>query len=68
MLKFYNKDGTLRKKAKVIVIDPETIQIEYCGQIIKFKEFCSDLEEQISNYIKNQFNNGTNKNRKPTND
>jgi len=58
-MKFYNKDGSIRKKAKVTVIDAETIQIEYCGQIIKFKEFSSDLEEQISNYIKKKQNENT---------
>lgn len=60
MVKFYNKDGTLRKKAKVKVIDAETIEIEYCGRTIKFKEFSTDLDIQISNYIKNKFTDGTN--------
>ena len=63
MVKFYKKEGSLRKKAKVKVIDAETIQIEYCGQIIMFKEFSSDLDIQISNYIKNQFTDGANNTR-----
>lgn len=60
MVKFYNKDGSLRKKAKIKVIDAETIEIEYCSRTIKFKEFSSDLDVQVSNYIKNQFTDGTN--------
>jgi hypothetical protein len=56
MVNFYKKDGTLRKKTKVKVIDAETIQIEYCGQIIRFKEFSSDLDIQILDYIKKNTN------------
>lgn len=56
MVKFYKKDGSLRKKSKVKVIDIETIEIEYCGQIIRFKEFSSDLDAQILDYIKKNIN------------